>query len=246
MNQLVWINALNIVKPYVFRIDTPDGYGTGFQIFNSEDKKHIGIATALHVVEHAFDWNELLKIRHFESRKEVLIDHTQRETFKSKNFDLALILLAKNKLPVKDDILELVPDTKRLLEGSEIGWCGFPVMAPNNLCFFAGHVSSYLPKELSYLVDGVAISGVSGGPAFSFVIKEDTPPELIICGLVSAYIPTRVSGESLPGVCWLRTVAAFHKLFPQLKRKPKNKDEKNKNLGANVQHTDLTKNTKKP
>lgn len=233
MSKLDWINALNIVKPYVFRIDTPHGYGTGFHIFKSEDSKHIGIATALHVVEHSFHWNELLKFRHIKSGKEVVIDHTQRQTFEIKDLDLAFILLPKNKFPVKDDSLELIPATKRLLEGSEIGWCGFPVMAPDNLCFFAGHVSSYLPKQLSYLVDGVAISGVSGGPAFSFTIIEDTPPKLNICGLVSAYIPTRVSGESLPGVCWLRTVAAFHKLFPQLKQKPKqDKDEKNKNVAS--------------
>ena len=81
-------------------------------------------------------------------------------------------------------------------------------MAPNDLCFFTGHVSSWLANEESYLIDGVAINGVSGGPAFS------NDPEF--CGVVTAYIPNRATGESLPGVCLVRDVAPYEAKLNEL------------------------------
>ena len=96
----------------------------------------------------------------------------------------------------------------------EVGWCGFPSIAPDDLCFFEGHISSYLAKEGSYLVDGVAINGVSGGPAFFPVDKQNEP---IVCGVLSGYIPNITEGKSLPGVCYIRSVEAFRSLIKEYK-----------------------------
>ncbi|HVO45571.1 MAG TPA: hypothetical protein VMT29_04480, partial [Steroidobacteraceae bacterium] len=59
--------------------------------------------------------------------------------------------------------------------------------------------------ESTYLVDGVAINGVSGGPAFSCAVGS-----VQMIGLVSAYIPNRATGEVLPGVAVVRDVSEFH------------------------------------
>ena len=56
-----------------------------------------------------------------------------------------------------------------------------------------------------YLVDGVAINGVSGGPAFRLGVKS---AELM--GVASAYIPNRATGDVLPGVAVVRDVQEFH------------------------------------
>lgn len=63
---------------------------------------------------------------------------------------------------------------------------------------------------MAYLVDGVAISGVSGGPAF--IVTDEGAP--FIMGVVTAYIPNRVTGESLPGVC---LVAGIHRFYDFIK-----------------------------
>lgn len=67
MDNLTWAGALDKIKSYIFRISTPDGHGSGFQIYNSG--KRCLIATALHVVKHAFDWDEPIKIKHHLSKK---------------------------------------------------------------------------------------------------------------------------------------------------------------------------------
>jgi hypothetical protein len=71
-----------------------------------------------------------------------------------------------------------------------------------SLCFFSGHISAWLEPDEAYLVDGVAINGVSGGPAFI--------PERMLIGVVSAYIPNRATGELLPGLAVVRGVQQFH------------------------------------
>ena len=61
-------------------------------------------------------------------------------------------------------------------------------------------------------MDGVAINGVSGGPAFHLTTVENMP--VIIMGVMSAYVPNRATGEVLPGLSVVRGVAQFHELLP--------------------------------
>ncbi len=75
-------------------------------------------------------------------------------------------------------------------------------MAPASRQSFSG--------DEAYLVDGVAINGVSGGPAFAIVGKE-----IVIMGVVTAYVPNRATGEVLPGLAVVRSVKQFHELAPQ-------------------------------
>jgi hypothetical protein len=63
------------------------------------------------------------------------------------------------------------------------------------------------------LVDGVAINGVSGGPAFLPVDKD----QFILGGMVSAYIPNRATGESLPGVCVVRSIGPYQEMLKEFK-----------------------------
>jgi hypothetical protein len=84
--------------------------------------------------------------------------------------------------------------------GIDIGWLGYPGIEPDTLCFFAGTVSARQTNRKAYLIDGVAINGVSGGPVFHC----PTPDQVQIIGCVSAYHANRATGETLPGL--LRTV----------------------------------------
>ena len=70
------------------------------------------------------------------------------------------------------------------------------------LCFFHVYISGYLNDPPTYLVDGVALNGISGGPAL------DNSAHVI--GLVSAHIPNRVDQDTTsPGVMSLVLINAI-------------------------------------
>ena len=202
-----WIKPINQIRPSMFRIGTPSGRGTGFQLFLSDAL--CGVATALHVIEHAHEWEDPIRMVHHSTGSSRLLRPPDRAIFTYPGKDLAFILFAPGDLDLKESEIELIEADKRMKQGVEFGWCGFPAVSPGDLCFFTGHVSSWLTERESYLIDGVAINGVSGGPAFTKDPK--------ICGVVTAYIPNRATGESLPGVCLIEDVASYHKQLKDLK-----------------------------
>lgn len=59
---------------------------------------------------------------------------------------------------------------------------------------------------MAYLIDGVAINGVSGGP----VMYGTETDGIQIVGTVSAYQANRVTGETLPGLLIAQDVSHFH------------------------------------
>jgi hypothetical protein len=79
-------------------------------------------------------------------------------------------------------------------------------MEPDILCFFTGAVSAGQPTRKAYLIDGVAINGVSGGPVFHC----PAPDKVQIIGCVSAYHANRATGEALPGLLRAQDVSHFH------------------------------------
>ena len=70
--------------------------------------------------------------------------------------------------------LPLAPKDMFLRVGNDIGWLGFPAVEATRVCFFGGRVSAWNPNAKAYLVDGVAINGVSGGPAFHLANPQPT------------------------------------------------------------------------
>ena len=65
--ELQWVDAYRDIAPYMVKVVTPDAYGSGFVMdYRSFGKKvrQITIATACHVVKHADDWAEMIRIEH--------------------------------------------------------------------------------------------------------------------------------------------------------------------------------------
>jgi hypothetical protein len=73
------------------------------------------------------------------------------------------------------------------------------------MCFFSGRVSAVRNEGREYLVDGVAINGVSGGPSF-----WNGGGTVTLMGVMSAYIANRATGETLPGLAVIQNVNQFH------------------------------------
>ncbi len=200
-----WHEATDFVSQYIVRITTPSGHGTGFYLTKTTNPDECLIATAAHVVQHAHDWDEPIRIEHHASGKSVVLKFRERFIFIENRCDIAGIVFHKSEIPFPETAMQLAPVGKSLKTGAEVGWLGFPALAPDGaMCFFGGRVSSYIQSISAYLVDGVAINGVSGGPAFT-----NLGGQVSLIGVVSAYIPNRVTGESLPGVSLVRDIAAL-------------------------------------
>lgn len=207
-----WSKILQKVRDHVLIIESPRVQGTGFVIHPlAEDK--VTVATARHVVDQAFDWREPLKIIRVPSEtepatetQELFLDVNSRRINRQPRLDLALIHFTvgdqDKSFELPQSTLKMMPLDEILPEGTQIGWCGYPALAPLTLCFFCGHISAWLEEDLAYLVDGVAISGVSGGPAF--VPNDEGEP--VIIGLVTAYRRNLDVEPPLPGVSLVRAI----------------------------------------
>jgi len=201
--------ALEIVEPYVVRISTPSGIGTGFLFAQSKDSSIVGIATAAHVVSHAHIWEQPLRIQHYKSGKTLMLRYPERAILLQEEIDTGAIVFNRKDIPFPNSEPQLSPEGKYLAITAEIGWIGFPAVSPNDLCFFSGRISAWIESQSAYLVDGVAINGVSGGPAFWPANASITH----IIGVVSAYAPNRAMGETLPGLSIIRHVRQFQSLI---------------------------------
>lgn len=201
-----WDQVVQRVSPYVAKIETPTCHGTGFLVVYNEDRSWCGIATAAHVVEYAERWQQPIRIRHHQSNTETLLKEGERFIFIDSNTDSAVILFQNRDLKLPETLIPLLPLDKPLPIGVEVGWLGFPAIAPLELCFFAGTVSARRDTYRSYLIDGVAINGVSGGP----VIFRDETDGTHIVGVVTAYFPNRAAGDTLPGLAVAQDVSHFH------------------------------------
>jgi hypothetical protein len=207
-----WTKCYGAVLPYVFAIDTPDGSGSGVFFAYNNAKTLTAVATAAHVVAHADSWKQPIKLRHYASGTEVFLPENERVIFLDANRDSATIVFMSGKFPLRQEVLFASPPDVFLSIGGEVAWVGFPGLAAPNLCFFSGCVSAWVSSSDSYLIDGVAINGVSGGPVFTK--GDDDSPQLI--GTVSSYISNRVQGQSLPGLLRAQDLTAQHQAVATL------------------------------
>lgn len=230
--------GVEAIKPYVVEIETPRGSGTGFLCTYPKDKAFCAIATAAHVIKESRVWEEPIRIRHYTSGKIKLLKASKRVIFISRPLDTAVILFEHKGLPLPEATLNFIPKRRHCRVGLEIGWLGFPSVHPD-LCFFAGRISCWLKNPGSYLVDGVAINGVSGGPAFYPKGKE-----ICIIGSVSAYLPNR---EGItPGLAMISGVDQFLNVIKTLKDLDEAKEkEKEVSTGETKKEEPIKDNNKK-
>jgi hypothetical protein len=211
-----WFEVVENTTPYLFRVVTQDGYGTGFFLVKSNNGLLSGVATAYHVIARAFEWGFPIRLEHAASKKTVMLYPNNRHIEYDVTLDTAIIVLEKGDIPWPENELKLVEEKKNLKVGCDLGWLGFPAISANELCFFSGHISSWNEKEHRYLVDGVVINGVSGGP----VLRNRANGDVRLAGIISAYIPNNSTGKSMPGLSVVRDVSSFFSTIKKLKSLP--------------------------
>jgi hypothetical protein len=199
-----WHEAVDFLRPRIVRIATPTGTGSGFLLPWNSKSGLCAIATASHVIDHAFYWEQPIRIDQVDAGKSALVRQEQRAIFSDSKRDTAVIVIESSPIESTEGDLRFIPEEKYLKVGNEVGWLGFPAIA-QSLCFFSGRLSAWLKDDKAYLVDGVAVNGVSGGALFSLHAKEP-----MIIGIVSAYMPNRATGEVLPGLAIARDISFLH------------------------------------
>jgi len=141
-----WYEAVDRIRPYVVRISTPSGSGTGFVLWTSKTLPLCAVATAAHVIDHAHYWEEPLRLDHVASGKSVLVRDPERAFLLDHDRDTAAIFFKRGEEPLPTDPLPLAPVGKQLRVGSEIGWLGFPAIPAADLCFLGGRISAWLSR----------------------------------------------------------------------------------------------------
>ena len=208
-----WNAIVDKMTPYIVKIETPTGHGTGFLCLMNEDKTFCGIATARHVVSYADEWQQPIRLQHYHSSSTVFLKESERVIWLDADTDSAVILMQSGKLNFPETLIPLLPITIPLVIGAEVGWLGFPAVSPYSLCFFSGNISAREEWRHAYLIDGVAINGVSGGPVMYSTEAEGVQ----IVGSISAYVSNRATGEALPGLAIARDVSYLHDTISKIK-----------------------------
>lgn len=204
-----WDQLVDRITPLVVRIDTPTMSGTGFLCLYNDDRSWVGIATAGHVIFHADQWVEPIRITTPTATQ--LFQPSQRIVLPNWDADSA-VLMIPNDFNFTQNVIPFFPTTSTL----PIGWIGFPSnITSGSLCFFTGTVSAIEQYAIrSYLIDGVAIHGVSGAPV---VYHDRTGNDTNIVGILTAYRANRQYGESLPGLSVAQDVSHFHAVGKTIK-----------------------------
>ncbi len=205
-----WSQLIEKVAPQVVLIQGETGaQATGFLVGGTTTVKTV--ATARHVLKAIR--GKPAKVCHYPSGRYIRIGkqgpgvRDVKIVTPSAPLDVALFLFSAPELPQPTvPVLERLTDVR---VGTEVGWLGYPGRLPETLCFFSGRISAVLPDSRSYLIDGTAMRGVSGGPVFC-----NTVAGLRLVGSISAYAYTiektgPTTEHALPGLAIANDVS-FH------------------------------------
>lgn len=176
----------------------------------NETREFCGIATAAHVVADTDTWLQPMRVIR-EGGATQFLDAGSRVIYLDTSRDSAVILFP-NSLDFPENPIPLLPFGQSLDIGAEVGWLGYPAIIDNTLCFFSGSISARQDFRNAYLIDGVAINGVSGGP----VLYVDPVHGVHIVGTVSAYQANKLTGDTLPGLLFAQDVSHFHDITMQV------------------------------
>lgn len=202
----------------------------------NEDRSWCGVATGAHVIEEADKWQKPIKIRHEESGEVAFLKADQRAIHIDWDTDSAVIIFFRGSIDFPENPIPLNPLGNSLGIGSEVGWMGFPNIQQYTLCFFSGNVSARQEFRNAYLINGVSIHGVSGGP----VLHKHETDGVQIVGIVSAYHANRATGESLPGLLIAQDVSHFQGVLRHVRsaddanKKKRELEEAQKAIEANA------------
>ena len=206
-----WNPYVKLISPYIVKITTQNSGGTG-TLAGIGDENIVGISTAYHVIEDAYNNNEAMEIVDSQGTS-IIVTPENRLIQSDPEFDVAVVTF-KNQgiLSLPQDFSPIIglesedvnhPDAI----GFEVGWIGYPGSIYDNQCFFLGRISSFVEDEKVYLLDGTGTNGISGCPVFH-------PAENNQVRIIGTMIEYRTNLPTLPG---LSVATAYSKTYQLLR-----------------------------
>src|SRR5262245_42168578 len=109
-----WNQVVEKVTPHVVKIETPEGHGTGFIYVYSENRDLCGVATSLHVVTRADQWQQPIRLYQPSSEKTAFFSPDQRVVFSEWSKDSAVVLIPYRDLEFPEEPIPLFPTERPL------------------------------------------------------------------------------------------------------------------------------------
>ena len=218
MAKFEWYQAVKLMQQNLVRIEAGNSVGSGVR-FAVPDKYEAQynhcILTAHHVIKDILkDKLPLSIIPESDRKKKWTIEDWS--IVHNQEHDHALVMFGCADCMPPFRPYKILEPKSHYVPGVEIGWLGYPNISGLNgvACFSHGYISAYLKKEEAYLVDGVSIHGMSGGPAF--VCENDGT--IVLAGVVTNYLANRrPDGKVLPGMAMFRTIQQIQKYYSNFK-----------------------------
>ena len=215
-----WASIVQQVSPHIVQIEAQTAnktQGTGFLCRYDSRTGFCYVATVAHVVAEANKSHQPLSLRGYTSDRPLILGAADRYIWEDTENDCAIIRFCPKEFPIPRSAVPLRPIDSPISSGVEVGWLGFPSIAitPNPLCFFSGSVSAHRTDRSGYLIDGIAVNGVSGGPV---IVADVTGTQFV--GVVRRYLYNRgQGGDTLPGLLIAQSVSHLHKIIEQIDSK---------------------------
>ena len=206
LQETSWDSHYKLISPFVVKITTDKGSGTG--LITAESDAHIHIITALHVVKDCLFYG----ICFYDEKFFVCPTQDAKIIAPNPSIDCAVFSIPKKIIPPNNASTGILPFPILAIHdkidiGTAVGWIGYPGIFASLTAkpgFFSGSISG-ISTNNSYLIDGTAINGVSGGPVISIIKRPDNTIGPVIIGIITSYLPNIAStpgqGQiALPGV----------------------------------------------
>ena len=210
MPERTWREAVEAIEPSVIRVLTPYGSGSGFLAARSREGNLVGIATAARVIAAAHFSQQTIRLQYGGSTNKLPLSPADRAVLLDPGQDTAVIVAPGSTVPLPDLALPIAPGQAPLKPGTDIAWMGYPSIPDSGLCCFGGEVTGWIRG--CYLVSGIPISGMVGGPAF--YLGAAGP---VLLGVMTLYAASGVTEASVAGLSAVRVISAWHDLVDQLR-----------------------------
>ena len=218
MAKIEWHVAVGQMMRNLVKISTlGGGYGSGIVIPPpAKAPGNLCVLTAFHVIASAYNTGATMEIMRADQERAIRLPSLSRSIFVAKDRDQAIICFNGPKDFESLHELTFLSRDRHYNPGVELGWLGFPNLeiSRNVPCFLSGRVSAYLEDKEAYLIDGVSIHGLSGGPVF--YCAED---KAVVAGIVTNYYPNEVNQQPWPGLALFRTINPLMQLYDEQEKR---------------------------
>ena len=167
-----WRRLIEEIKPYIVKIETPSGSGTGFQIGEDDKWDYAITVTAHHVIAFAEQWGLPIKITREAPSESLELPPAEpgRSRIRRTRQDASSLFL-----PVKRHLSEIALHPATLPVGTEVGWLGYPGSVSGGKLAFSLGGSAWCFRRRGIILSMALCFLVSAAGLSSLIVTDGSP-----------------------------------------------------------------------